>query len=516
MFRSCLYLVVVAILMMATPFSAPAQQRGRKSSAKTTAAVSSRSAAKAKGKKAPVRETADEARRREAEAQQDIAATRRQIRENDAQVRRGLSELGRLRTDIDAGEKLVAQASQQVKTLEQQIGGLETEIAASQTELERMRADYLRSLKKIRAHRNSTSDLAFIFSARDFSEAMQRMRYLRRFAQWRQQRAGKINGKVQTLAAQRSQLTSSRTERNRTLTRQLTAQNTLQKQYAQQDRVVTDLKRNGDALRTHLRQKQAEANALKGRIAAIIAAEQQRAEAAQRASEEAARKRELAQRQKEARSKAAEQRADKKSGAGQLQADNTSSASRRKKSGSSTSSSTTGSSSAATSTKSTAAAHRDADDVAEAAPRQEAPRRVDSDSGFGAMRGALPRPVAGAFKVTSHFGRNSYTGFSDVAYDNPGIDAQVPLGSAARAVYAGKVSGVYMLQGYNTVVIVNHGGYYTVYGNLSGPSVKVGDTVKQGDTIGRIAPDSDNPSSGSIHFEVWRNRAKLNPLDWLR
>ena len=132
------------------------------------------------------------------------------------------------------------------------------------------------------------------------------------------------------------------------------------------------------------------------------------------------------------------------------------------------------------------------------------------------MKGSLPRPVAGSFKVTSRFGKHSLPDLPDVTYDNPGIDAEVSAGAAAQAVYGGKVSGVYMIPGYSTVVIVSHGGYYTVYGNIASASVKVGDVVKQGQSLGRLAHDEENPSHSLIHFEVWKNRDKMDPLGWIR
>lgn len=132
------------------------------------------------------------------------------------------------------------------------------------------------------------------------------------------------------------------------------------------------------------------------------------------------------------------------------------------------------------------------------------------------MKGRLPRPVAGEFRVVSQFGRQSLPDMPDVVYDNPGIDAEVAKGSSALAVYPGKVSAVYVVPGFSTVVILSHNGYYTVYGNIASPSVKMGDNVKQGQGLGRLAEDADNPSKSSIHFEVWRKRDKLNPLSWIR
>ncbi len=118
--------------------------------------------------------------------------------------------------------------------------------------------------------------------------------------------------------------------------------------------------------------------------------------------------------------------------------------------------------------------------------------------------------------MTSQFGRHSLPELPDVMYDNPGIDAETSAGASAQAVYGGRVSGVYVIPGFSTVVIVNHGNYYTVYGNIASPSVKVGDVVKQGQAIGKLAPSEDDPSHSSIHFEVWKNRDKFNPLDWIR
>ena len=101
-------------------------------------------------------------------------------------------------------------------------------------------------------------------------------------------------------------------------------------------------------------------------------------------------------------------------------------------------------------------------------------------------------------------------------FDNPGIDVEVAAGAKAQAVADGKVSGVYMLPGYNTVVIVSHGNYYTVYGNILSASVKTGDSVKTGHSLGSLAKDSDNEKRTLLHFEVWHGRDKLNPASWLR
>lgn len=132
------------------------------------------------------------------------------------------------------------------------------------------------------------------------------------------------------------------------------------------------------------------------------------------------------------------------------------------------------------------------------------------------MRGRLPRPSSGGFRVVRKFGRQSLPDLPDVEVDNTGIDAEVGSGASALAVYGGRVSSIYRLAGYSNVVILNHGDYFTIYCNLGNVNVKKGDMVKAGQALGSVAPDEDDPSAHILHFELWKNRSKLNPLEWIQ
>ncbi len=417
-------------------------------------------------------ETSAEAKRRQAETQKEIARTKEKLKRNEAEVKKGLSELNRLNADIATGKALVAKATEQVQQIDTRIEGLETEISSSEARLGKMREDYLRSVKKIRSKRNSNSTLAFIFSSKNFSQALRRMRYLKQVSAWRDQKSAEISKTVKELTGQKELLVQSRREKSIALSRQVAAQDQLNTRYKRQDAVVGELRRNGKALRSHLAKKQKEANALKSRIAALIAEENRKAEEERKAEE--ARKTEEARLAEEARKAQEEKRLANKG-------------------------------------------HKEKKpDYAKARKRKPRGNKPAEAGNFAAMRGSLPRPVSGSFRVTSMFGRHSLPELPDVMYDNPGIDAETAAGASANAVYGGKVSGVYVIPGFSTVIIVNHGNYYTVYGNISSPAVKVGDVVTQGQALGRLAPDEEDPSHSSIHFEVWKNRDKLNPLDWIR
>ncbi len=535
--------ILLAAMTVVAAFGEPVAQSGQsrknkarteKQTVKNTKKRQTRKTGTKAVKKAP--ESKAELQRRQQAAQAEIAETRRKIKENDRQVRHNLAELGKLQGDIETAKKQVAATRSQVTTLQNRIGTLEGKIAQGDKEVARMRGEYLKAVKAVRKRKGSNSTLAYIFSSKNFGEARRRMRYLREFSEWRRKQTDEIQNELNVLNRERAALAQSRDMYGKALARNVTAQKQLETQYSKQDAIVVQLKANGSALKTHLAQKQQEANALKGRVAALIAAEQRAAEqreaerlaaekraAEQRAAEEkAARDRELAMTPKPGKAEGAKEPAKEKSKETKAKEQRK----RRPKQPKQAAPKQQPKQEKTEPQKNAGNSGREYADARNRRPRASAPSGSSSasasgskpagGSNFASMRGSLPRPVGGAFNITSRFGPHSLPDLPDVVYDNPGIDAEVARGATAQAVYAGKVSGVYMIPGFSTVVIVNHGGYYTVYGNLASASVKVGDVVKQGSAVGRVADSEDSPGHGQIHFEVWKNRDKQDPLAWIR
>ena len=475
--------------------------------------------------------TAAEAKKEEAAVKKDIQQTEARLKENDTKVRKGLSELGKLDIEIEKTTAEIKGLEGKVGKLGGEIKNLEVQINKNEKELAKLRDEYLKAVKKMRITKKNRSTLAFIFSSNSVSQAMRRMRYLKEFSAWRGRQTDEIKGKIADLSNQKDALAKARDEQERTLAVLKTDKTKLAEQHSRQEVLVAELKQNGEALQAHLQRKQAEARDLGNKVSQLIAAEQKKAEEERRRQEETARKEAEEKRKAEERQRAEEQRLE---------------AERRKAEEEKllAKESTSGGENAGTPSKtepkekqpkkapeekpksSTSTAYADA--------RKRAPRassgsgtantsgstgstvKTETAASFPDMKGKLPRPSSGSFTVTSRFGRQQLPDLPGVEFDNPGIDAETDAGSTARAVFKGQVSGVYLLPGYNTVVIVNHGDYYTVYGNISSPSVKIGDKVDTGSNLGQLALSEDDNGRSSIHFEVWKNREKLNPLEWLR
>lgn len=131
---------------------------------------------------------------------------------------------------------------------------------------------------------------------------------------------------------------------------------------------------------------------------------------------------------------------------------------------------------------------------------------------FDGKRGRLRWPVAQG-RVVSRFGNHENPTLHTIT-QNPGIDISVAAGSSVDAITDGEVSLISWLPSYGNLVILNHkGGFRTVYAHLSEISINEGQKVNEGDHIGKSGEALSGPL---LHFEIWRDREKQDPEEWLK
>ena len=113
-------------------------------------------------------------------------------------------------------------------------------------------------------------------------------------------------------------------------------------------------------------------------------------------------------------------------------------------------------------------------------------------------------PVDG--KIITPFGKVRDRLYGTVI-ENKGVDIKAPYGSPVKAASSGKVVYVGWVEGYGNIVIVDGGGFYTVYSQLSEILVEKGDRVSKGQVIGKVG-------SRPLHFELRIGRKAVNPVDY--
>ncbi|MDB5510902.1 MAG: Peptidase [Enterovirga sp.] len=127
----------------------------------------------------------------------------------------------------------------------------------------------------------------------------------------------------------------------------------------------------------------------------------------------------------------------------------------------------------------------------------------------------LGKPLAGEPDPTSGFGYRMDP-FTRGPALHTGVDFRAEAGTPARATAAGRVVAAEYTGGYGNLVEIDHGnGVTTRYGHLSSFSVAPGETVGEGQIIGRTG--STGRSTGPhLHYETRVNGEAVNPVRFLQ
>jgi len=131
---------------------------------------------------------------------------------------------------------------------------------------------------------------------------------------------------------------------------------------------------------------------------------------------------------------------------------------------------------------------------------------------FEANKGKLPWPADGP--VVDCFGQRFHPVYTNLKLPfNNGVTIALAPGTEVKAVFDGEVKQIVVMPGYNKCVLVQHGNYFSFYCKLGTVSVKSGDKVKTGQTVGTVDTIGGETL---LHFQIWSGRSPQNPETWLR
>ncbi|TXF88731.1 peptidoglycan DD-metalloendopeptidase family protein [Neolewinella aurantiaca] len=158
--------------------------------------------------------------------------------------------------------------------------------------------------------------------------------------------------------------------------------------------------------------------------------------------------------------------------------------------------------------------------ISRAIARDERKTRTDRKTGVVASmtntvggsinkrKGKLGWPVRG--KIVRRFGTQPHPDVPSVKIQNSGIDIDAGASESVEAVFAGEVISLREIPGLHNVIMIRHGGYYTVYSNIEHPQISKGEQVQAGQQLGLTTAEGD-----ALHFEIWKGKTPLNPASWL-
>lgn len=404
--------------------------------------------------------------RQRKEALADIEATNQLLQETTQTAKTSLNRLNLLSKQILSRKKVISLLNQELDEIEKDIMNIQGQLRALKRELGDKQANYGKSMRGIYKRHSSQDKLLFILSAESFSQSMRRMRYLREYADWQKRQANEIVEKQAEIGRKQAEMEKTRADKRALLGTRQEESKKLESEEASQKAEVQLLNKKQKDLKADLQKKRREAEALNRQIEKQIAEEIARAEAEAKAA-------------RERRSR--EQAATKGN--------------------------------AAPASKSEPIREERVADTKGGYAMTKAEKQLSDN--FANNRGRLPYPVAGRHTIVATFGEQQHQELKYVRTSNSGIDIQTSPGADARAVFNGEVTRVFVVPGYNNSVIVRHGNYLTVYSNLSQVYVKAGDRVSTRQAIGRIYSDPEEGNSTILHFQLWKEKTKLNPQPWL-
>lgn len=400
------------------------------------------------------------------ELQKQIADTESLLKNTKKDVGSQLNSLASLTGQIEERKRYILAINNDVEALERELSVLERQLRTLQRDLQDKKKKYESSVQYLYRNKSIEEKLMFIFSAKSLGQTYRRLRYVREYATYQRLQGEEILKKQEQIKKKRAELLQVKTAKENLLKEREDEKQKLEDQEKQKREMVANLQKKQKGLQSEINKKKREANQLNARIDKLIAEEIERAR--KRAAEEARR----------------EAAARKKSEA---------------KEGKSTSASP------GTETKKKA-------EPLEAYSMSKADRELSGN--FVSNRGKLPMPISGPYIITSHYGQYAVEGLRNVKLDNKGIDIQGKPGAQARAIFDGKVAAVFQLNGLFNVLI-RHGNYISVYCNLSSASVKSGDTVSTKQDIGQVFSDASDNGRTVLHFQLRKEKDKLNPEPWL-
>ena len=420
----------------------------------------------------------------------NIAASDRKLQELRKSTKQQERSLKIVQEQVAQRKQVVSVLGSEISGLEQQIGSLTGRISELHREesgfLQRY-SEALRQLQRIDAH---IDPMIFVLSSSSPNQARERQRFLSRYVSAVRRASEGLGVRGGRMGHPSREEGGPQAAKERSRSHGVKEQKKLESQEQQQQASVKELKGQQQQLAQDLSKQRQRAEELDRRIQQQVEAEiraaQQRAEAQRRRQEEARRRREAAQRaarptiprDKPGQPQPAEQPAERP---------------------------------------------RQQEDVSDEPRRAATPGGYAMDaneralaSSFAQNKGRLPAPIRGAYSLLRTFGVHQHSQHSRVQVSSSGVDFGLRSAGQAYAVFSGVVSRIFVIPGYGTSIILRHGNYLTVYANLSSISVSQGARVATGQALGAIGAAPDGSADRLLHFQLWHERTKLNPLSWIR
>lgn len=222
--------------------------------------------------------------KQKAKIEADINYTNKLLDETKKNKRESLNALMLINKQINKREELIKAIANEVNALNQQINRNNDTIQELTQTIKRLKAEYARMIFYASKNRNSYSRLMFIFSAKDFNQAYQRLKYLQQYTTYRQNQVRIIKENQVILNKKVALLEEQKKTKQSLIDMEKSEQQKLAQARSVQDKTVKNLSQKEKELLKKLRDSEKAAKKLQKAIEDLIAEEIRKASAAAKKS----------------------------------------------------------------------------------------------------------------------------------------------------------------------------------------------------------------------------------------
>lgn len=377
-----------------------------------------------------------------------------QVKKQEANKAKELQVIGK---QIEHREKLIDNIGQENFELSIEIDGQKRELGKLKEELQELKEDYGRYILSAYKKRQLNQELVFIFSSKDFHQAIRRIRYLNQYGNYRMQQARLIVNTQKAIIEAINGMIAARDQKTWLMNVKEKEKKELEQDKQEENKLLNRLQVQVSLIKTQITKQERQEKELNRAISNQIAKEIAEA----RRLEEERRKKEEARR-------LAEAKRTKKAPVPQE--------------------------------KTTSNSYLSKVDFA-------------LSKNFEDNKGKLPWPIEGV--IVGKFGKTPHPELKGVVKNNLGIDIKAKAKSSVRAVFNGTVVRTFPIPGMDQVVLISHGEYYSVYARLETVTVKKGQEVKTKDIIGTVITNPEDQQS-ILHFEIYKQTELQDPAKWIK
>lgn len=406
------------------------------------------------------------------EIMEAIAETERQLEAIKSDKKATMGQLRALQNKLADRQRLIGNINTEISGLDRAIRHSSSEVQTLKQKLEDLKMKYAQSIRYAYSTRSSYDMLAFIFSSRDFNDALRRMKYLKKYREFRIDQVTKIHQTQDELQKKIGTLAQEKTEKDKLLNTQVQQKQVLQNEKDQTNRVVQDLRSKENNLMANIEKNKKITARINKAINDLI--EREMAKAAAAAKKEAA-----------------------KTGGSKIKV---------------SSGKEEGPGVAVNTLPKSEATHEHAD-----VELLMTPEDVELADNFEGNRGKMYWPVERGY-ITDHFGKHPHPLAPNVIIEQAGIDIQTDAHTNVRCVFSGTVTNVFSVAGEGTYcVMVKHGNYFTVYRGLASTTVSKDQEIDTKQVIGKVGENYEGQPV--VNFQIWKagksGNIKLNPESWI-